>query len=224
MKLSRDQMTSIVDLYQRKDYENGSRMLCAALQSQLTNFFQFKLMGYADSKHHSEDLAQDTLVKLHRALCSNARHTDPIRSLNSFTHTCARRVLADWWEAQPIEIMVQQTAIDPDGNSISVEMPIPPLFPSWPDDDDDPTRPADPYVVLESRQRRLAFEACLERLPNEKYRRCLVDWLSGIPLKELAVRYRLRDTNGAAAVKNAASKLVIKCLVDMGFDVAWKDD
>lgn len=219
MKLDPVLEASILAHYRQGDTQSGSVLLFRALEERLRRYFLCKIHYCPGSDEYAEELAQETLVRVHLALISARRQADPIQSLPSFAGTCARRALADWWSKHPPETFQTSSVLMEEGGGVSGEVSLPfrgDEVPSSPQSDFAP-----PDITLERKQRQQAVERCLERLPNPRHRACLVDWLLGIPLRELAQRYNYRDTNGPTSAKDAAKQLLIRCLIDLGFSVEF---
>lgn len=219
MKLDPVLESSILAHYRLGETQPGSVLLFRALEERLRRYFLCKIHYYPGSDEYAEELAQETLVRVHLALISERRQADPIQSLPSFAAICARRALADWWSKHPPEAFQTSSVLMEEGGGASGEASLPLQggeVPALPHGDFAP-----PDITLERKQRQQAVERCLERLPNPRHRGCLVNWLLGISLRELAQRYGYRDTNGPTSAKDAAKQLLIRCLTDLGFTVEF---
>lgn len=220
MKLDPSSQAHILQLYHEGQTDSGSVSLFKTLRTPLHTFFMSRLRYSSDARVIADDLVQETLLRVHQALTDKRREADPILSLDRFISTCAKRVLADAWR-HTLKMATAQAPIDIDDLSgPSVEMALPTLSS---DVSSIRRRPltclASPERVLERQERTAAVDDCLEKLPNPRHRACLLDWLHGLPLREIARRHDYQDTNGSTTAKDTAKRLLIQCLEGKGFEV-----
>jgi len=210
----------ILRLYSDGQTEPAAVSLFKALHGPLRLHFQRRLRYREGASALVDDLVQETIIRVHEALMHERRQGDPIVSLARFSYTCAERVQADAWRRSRKEVLPDQGEDIDDQKSPSVEIPLPHLH-THPGERrcKAVSCPASPEQILEREERTAAIEECLEDLPNLRHRACLLDWLMGLPLREVARRHGYQDTNGPTAAKDSAKRLLIACLEGKGFEV-----